>query len=136
MQDPKVPIDIIKQPVISENILEVSAIGNTPLKYQWVVGEKRLIDADNYEGASTSRLVIKKASLQDEGCYHCEVKDEEDNVAKSATIGKMNKINKTALYEIFFVVDLFLIKLREEGLRDSEIKKIKGMLVIHSSLCD
>ena len=88
MQDPNVPIDIIKQPVVSENVLEVSAIGNTPLKYHWVLEEKRLIDGDNYEGASTSRLVIKKASLQDEGCYHCEVEDEVDNVAKSATIGK------------------------------------------------
>ena len=88
LQDPNVPIDIIKQPVISENLLEVSAIGNTPLKYQWVLEEKRPIDGDNYEGTNTSRLVIKKASLQDEGCYHCEIKDEVDNVAKSATIGK------------------------------------------------
>ena len=103
MQDPNVPIDIIKQPVISENILEVSAIGNTPLKYQWVLGEERLIDGDNYEGASTSRLVIKKASLQEEGCYHCEVEDEVDNVAKSATIGKMSCMLNKTMYEIFLL---------------------------------
>ena len=88
MQDPKVPIEIIKQPVIYENVLEVSAIGNTLLKYQWFLEGKRVKDGDNYEGTNTSRLVIKKASLQEEGCYHCEMKDEVDNVAKSATIGK------------------------------------------------
>ena len=61
-QSPDIPLDILKQPTFTnDKTVELSAIGTTPLSYQWFCDEERLTDGESYEGSTSPKLVIKIA---------------------------------------------------------------------------
>ena len=93
-QSPDIPLEFSKQPIFSNaKTVELSAIGTTPLSYQWFCDEERLTDGESYEGSTTPKLVIKIAESLLQGCYKCRIEDKHGKVASSKEIGKSFNID-------------------------------------------
>ena len=133
-QSPDIPLDILKQPTFTnDKTVELSAIGTTPLSYQWFCDEERLTDGESYEGSTTPKLVIKIAESVLQGCYKCRIEDKHGKVASSNEIGKNFKpFYIECVYVLLCLVDIFNEKLKCGGLKKTEIHKLRGWL--HSSL--
>ena len=90
LQTSSIPLKFTLHPTMkSSNTVEVTAEGTTPLKYQWYSSKKKLTDGTQFEGAETSRLVIKYTTSPSEGCYMCTVQDKHKKSMSSREIGKL-----------------------------------------------
>ena len=79
-----------------EAVIQVSATGQEPLKYQWrKAGEKGnyiISDSDNYFGTASNRLTVKSLTEELQGDYYCVVSndvDQEESVKASLTMQRI-----------------------------------------------
>ena len=119
---------MMDEPFIDGNRIKVQAQGTRPLLYQWYKNGRKLRDDDDYQGSSSSELVILGMGLHIKAEYNCCVVNKCGEISSQQVLFGRLHINHVyhSLFLQLVIPDPFTRELRQRGLREYEIKKLTG----------